>query len=577
MIKKFIKYYQPHLPLFILDFSCAFMMSGLDLFFPYIVRYIIDVILPARNFSLLLWVGAGLLLLYIVRYILEYIVNYWGHVLGVRIEYDMRRDLFDHILTLPFSYFDNTKTGHIMSRLVNDLNHISELAHHGPEDLFIATITLIGSFIIMFSVNWKLTLCVFLIVISMMTFAVIKNRHMRKVFRQLRIKIANINAQVEDSISGIRVVKSFNSEPYEREKFKKGNMDFRRSKEDAYKVMAHFFAGIIFFSNIINLTVVVLGGIFIYYGQLTVGELAGFILYVSMFFRPIRRITFLMEMYQKGMAGFSRFMEVMNTKPDIVDDENAIELGRVKGEIIFDNVTFSYNNKQNVLKDISLHIKPGETIAIIGPSGAGKTTLCSLIPRFYEVEQGNIKIDGIDIRKITQKSLRENIGIVHQDVFLFSGSIKENIAYAKVNATDEEIVEAARKANAHDFIMLLEKGYDTYIGERGVKLSGGQKQRISIARIFLKNPPILILDEATSSLDSETEKIIQEALFNLARNRTTLIIAHRLTTIRNADRIIVLTDEGIVEEGRHEYLLKKEGVYAKLYRTQFEGFIPDGR
>ncbi|MBB6214343.1 ATP-binding cassette subfamily B protein [Anaerosolibacter carboniphilus] len=575
MLKRFSKYYRAHLPLFFLDFSCAFVMAGMDLVFPIVVRQMVDELLPQRNLPVILWAGVGLFVLYIARALLNYIVDYYGHVLGVRMEYDMRKDLFDHIHKLSFTYFDNTKTGHIMSRLVNDLNEISELAHHGPEDLFITAVTLIGSFIILATIHWPLALIVFALIPLMLWFAISKNKTMQSSFRDMRLKVADINAQVEDSISGVRVVKSFTNEWYEKEKFEEGNANFRKSRENAFKVMGHFFSGINFFSNIISLAVIIFGGIFYYYGQLTMGELVGFLLYISMFLQPIRRITAFVENYQKGMAGFHRFVETMDIDPDIKDDADAKAVGRVKGKINFNNVTFSYNNKATVLENISLEIQPGETVAFVGPSGGGKTTLCSLIPRFYEITDGKIEIDNMNIQKITQRSLRENIGIVQQDVFLFSGTVKENIAYGKIGATDEEIMEAAQRANAHAFIMALENGYDTYIGERGVKLSGGQKQRISIARIFLKNPPILILDEATSALDNETEKVIQESLFHLAENRTTLVIAHRLATIRRADRIMVLTDEGVIEEGSHDQLMLKDGIYARLYRAQFDGFIPD--
>lgn len=575
MLKRFVKYYRPHLPLFILDFSCAFAIAGLDLVFPVAVQWIIDQIFPQHDLALLARICAGLLGLYLLRALLQYIVDYWGHVLGVRMEYDMRQDLFDHIQKLSFRYFDKTKTGHIMSRLVNDLNEISELAHHGPEDLFIATVTLTGAFIIMMMLNWKLALLVFLPIPAMIWFAVSKNKEMQTTFRNVRLKVADINARVEDSISGVRVVKSFTNEWYEKEKFERDNLNFRRSKQKSFRVMAQFFSGINLFSNLISLIVLFFGGYFIYRGELTLGVLVGFLLYVNMFLQPIRRISVLVETYQRGMAGFHRFVETLQIEPEIVDHKEARPAGRLKGEIVFDNVTFSYNRDKNILEDISLRIAPGETVALVGPSGAGKTTLCNLIPRFYDLQKGSIKIDGIDIRDFTQRSLRQNIGIVQQDVFLFTGTIRENIAYGKIETTDEEIVAAAKQANAHDFIMELEKGYDTYTGERGVMLSGGQRQRIAIARIFLKNPPILILDEATSALDSETEAMIQEALSELSQDRSTLVIAHRLATVRRAHRIIVLTDDGIVEEGTHAQLLKKNGYYARLYRAQFDGFIPD--
>ncbi|HHX87219.1 MAG TPA: ABC transporter ATP-binding protein [Firmicutes bacterium] len=575
MLKRFIKYYRPHLKLFLVDFGCAFLMASLDLVFPVAVQWIIDRILPQQDIVLFFRICAGLLALYLLRALLEYIVDYWGHVLGVRMEYDMRQDLFDHIQKLSFRYFDNTKTGHIMSRLVNDLNEISELAHHGPEDLFIAAVTLSGAFIIMLTINWQLTLLTFMLVPVMICFAVVKNRQMQHTFRDLRLKVADINARVEDSISGVRVVKSFTNEGYEMEKFKRDNLNFRCSKQKAYRVMAQFFSGVNLFSNLINLMVVFCGGYFVYRGQITIGTLVGFLLYVAMFLQPIRRISVLVETYQRGMAGFLRFVETLEIEPEIVDKREAHQADCLKGEIVFDRVTFSYNRDKNIFKDISLRIAPGETVALVGPSGAGKTTLCNLIPRFYDIQAGSIRIDGIDIRDFQQRSLRQNIGIVQQDVFLFTGSIRENIAYGKIDTTDEEIMDAAVKANAHQFIMELEKGYDTFAGERGVMLSGGQRQRIAIARIFLKNPPILILDEATSALDSETEAMIQEALFELSRDRSTLVIAHRLATVRRAHRIIVLTDDGIVEEGTHDELLEKEGYYARLYRAQFDGFIPD--
>ena len=575
MLKHFIRYYKPHMPLFILDFGCAFVMAIMDLVFPMVVTTMIDKVFPSKNLKIIMWTGIGMLLLYIIRAVLQYIVDYWGHVLGVRLEYDMRKDLFEHLHKLSFTYFDNTKTGHIMSRLVNDLNEISELAHHGPEDLFIVTVTLIGSFIIMALVHLPLTLITFSVVPIILIFTVLTNKKMQKAFRDLRVEMGEINSQVEDSISGVRVVKSFTNESYEEKKFEIGNNNFKDSKENTFKVMASFFSGINFFSNFIHLIVLIFGGLFIYKDSMSTGELVGFLLYVSMFLQPIRKLSILVENYQKGMAGFHRFWETLQLVPEIIDSPNAIDITNVEGNISFENVTFSYNNKESVLENISFSIHPGETLAIVGPSGGGKTTLCSLIPRFYEVDKGVISIDNKDIKEVTQRSLRKNIGIVQQDVFLFSGTVRENIAYGDINASHDQIVEAAKKANAHEFIMNLENGYDTYIGERGVMLSGGQKQRLSIARIFLKNPPILILDEATSALDNETERVIQESLQELSKDRTTLIIAHRLATIKNADRIMVLTDEGIVEEGSHGALLKKDGVYTRLYKAQFKGNIVD--
>ncbi|MEJ8553884.1 ABC transporter ATP-binding protein [Tepidibacter sp. Z1-5] len=570
MIREFIKYYKPHRALFTLDFTCAFIMSLMNLVFPVLTKKIIDDLLPSGNIQRIIYFGILLLTLYIVRAILQFIVDYWGHTLGVRIEYDMRRKLFKHINKLSFSYFDNVKTGQIMSRLVNDLNQISELAHHGPEDLFIAFVTLAGSFCIMITLNVKMTLVIFSIMPIMLTFTIIKNRELKKSFRDLRVKIGEINAQAEDSISGIRVVKAFNNEEYEEYKFDLGNKSFKETKQKSYKVLGQFFSGITFFSNIINLVVLMYGSYLIYNNEFTIGDLIGFLLYVSMFLQPIRKITTLIENYQRGMAGFARFMEVMEIKTEIQEKQDAINIDKLKGNIEFEDVGFGYNNNKSILTGINMSVKSGETIAIVGPSGAGKTTLLRLIPRFYEVSNGVIKIDSVNIKDMKIRDLRKNIGVVEQDVFLFSGTIKENILYGKYDATDEEIIEASKKANAHEFIINLENGYDTYIGQRGVRLSGGQKQRIAITRIFLKNPPILILDEATSALDTQTERIIQKSLYDLSRNRTTLVIAHRLTTIKNADKIIVLTNDGITECGSHDELIDREGIYSDLYKLQFE-------
>lgn len=570
MLKKFIQYYKPHKGLFILDFSCAFLISIIDLISPMVAKNIVDNVIPSKNLKLLMIIGIVLLTIYVLRSIFQYIVDYWGHMLGVRMEYDMREDLFSHISKLPFSYFDNNKTGQIMSRLVNDLNEIAELAHHGPEDLFIAAITLIGSFAIMMTLNAKLALSILIIIPFMLYFGINKNKFMRKSFRELRSKLGDINSQAEDSISGIRVVKAFNNEQYEQKKFRIGNLNFKKAKEDSYKAMAEFFSGITFFSNFINLIILVYGGYLITINDLTIGDLVGFLLYISLFLQPIRKISNLIESYQKGMASFSRFIEIMNVNPSIKDSKNAINIENVKGDIKFEHVNFSYEGKKEVLSDINLHIKPNETVAFVGASGVGKTTLCNLIPRFYEVISGSIKIDNIDIKDIYIKSLRNNIGVVQQDVFLFYGTIKENIAYGNINASDEEVIKAAKNANAHEFIISLENGYDSYIGERGVKLSGGQKQRIAIARMFLRNPKILILDEATSALDNKTEQIIQKSLHDLSKDRTTLVVAHRLATIKNADRIVVLDKDKISEVGKHEELINKKGIYASLYESQFK-------
>ncbi len=570
MIRKFISYYKPHKKLFFIDMFFAFLISAIDLVFPMVSREIVNNIIPNRQLDLLIKWSVVLMVLFIIRYIGDYIVAYWGHVLGVYIEYDMRKELFAHLQTLPFSYYDNTKTGHIMSRLVNDLRDVVELAHHGPEDLFISIVMLIGSFILLLRIEWRLTLIVFSFIPLILFFTMSKRVKMENAFRKLRSKLSDINAYLENSISGIRVVKAFTNERYEIKRFNKNNEQYKDARKETYKSMAEFLSGINITTDVLNLVVISIGGYFAYRGLITVGDLLAYTMFISYFTQPIRRMANLMQQLQEGMTGFERFVEVMNIKPDIVDKENAVELKDVKGHIQFKDVSFSYNNGgKQVLKDINIDIKPGKTVALVGPSGAGKTTLCHLIPRFYDIDSGAILIDGIDIRDIKLASLRKNIGIVQQDVFLFTGTIKENIAYGDPTKSDEEIIEAAKKASIHDFIMTLPNGYDTNIGEKGVKLSGGQKQRISIARVFLKNPPILILDEATSSLDNQTEILIQKSLDELAKGRTTLVIAHRLSTIKNADEIIVLTNNGIEERGSHEELLAKGGIYKELYESQF--------
>ncbi|HSH36753.1 ABC transporter ATP-binding protein [Schnuerera sp.] len=574
MLRKFISYYKPHKKLFFIDMFFAFLISAFDLVFPMVSRNIVNEIVPAGRIDLLVRWTIALLILFVFRYISYYIVSYWGHVLGVYIEHDMRRDLFTHLQTLPFSYYDNTKTGHIMSRLVNDLRDITELAHHGPEDLFISLVMLVGSFILLVRIEWRLTLIIFSFIPIVILFAMLKRKKMRDAFRQVRKKIANVNAQLENSISGVRVAKSFTNEAYEIEKFDDGNYQFREARKSSYKAMAEFVAGIGLMTNILNLIVISAGGYFVYRQLINLGDLLAYTLYVNFFMQPIRRLADFMQQYQDGMTGFERFMEIMNIKPDIIDKEDAVELNNVKGDIKFNNVSFSYTNGEDrVLSNLNLDIEAGKTVAIVGPSGAGKTTLCHLIPRFYDISQGEILIDGKDIRDITLKSLRKNIGLVQQDVFLFTGTIMDNISYGDPTKSEEDIIEAAKKARIHDFIMTLPNGYSTYIGEKGVKLSGGQKQRISVARLFLKDPPILILDEATSALDNETEILIQESLEELAKGRTSLIIAHRLSTIKNADEILVLTNEGIEEKGSHEELLEIDALYAKLYKSQFKELV----
>jgi ATP-binding cassette subfamily B protein len=575
LIRDFVSYYKPHYKLFILDISCALIIALIDLFFPMLTREVIGTVLPAGQMRIFWLFVAAMLLMYIIRTGLQYVVQYWGHILGVRIEYDMRRDLFSHLQTLPFRFYDKNRTGHLMSRMVNDLNEIAELAHHGPEDLFLSVIMLVGSFFMLMMVEWRLAIIVYLLVPVMTWFAFKYRKLMNQSFRDMRVKLADVNAQLESSISGIRVSKSFTNEEYEKEKFGEGNKRFRSSKYTAYKYMAIFHTGIEYFSHMLNVVVVAVGGFFIYRQWMEVADLLAFIMYVGVFLQPIRRLTNFMQQFESGITGIERFAEIMEVQSDITDAPDAIELKDVCGDIVFENVSFSYDGNEKVLQNINITIPAGQSIALVGPSGGGKTTLCHLIPRFYEVMEGKIKIDGRDIRDYTIKSLRSNIGLVQQDIFLFAGTIRENIRYGRIDATDEEIEEAARKANIHDFIVGLPDGYDTQVGERGLRLSGGQKQRISIARVFLKNPPILLLDEATSALDNETEIKIQRALEQLSHGRTSLIIAHRLSTIKNADRILVLTEEGVVEQGTHEELMMKNGIYSKLYQSQFKDYVTD--
>ena len=552
----------------------ALMISVFDLIFPIFTKNMVNEIIPNGRMDLLLKWTIIMMFLFVLRYISNYIVSYWGHVLGVRIEHDMRSEMFSHLQTLPFSYYDNNKTGHIMSRIVNDLRDITELAHHGPEDLFISAVMLIGSFVVLIRIEWRLTLVLFSFIPLIVAFIISKRNRMSSSFRKVREKIADVNSQLENSISGVRVAKSFTNEEFEIEKFNEGNMHFSNSRKEAYKVMAEFASGIGIMSSILNLLVISLGGFFVYKDIIDFGDLFAFTLYVNFFMQPIRRLADFAQQYQDGMTGFERFTEIMDIEPDIVDKENALSLEKVVGDIKFKDVSFSYSNGDDyVLSNLNLSIDSGKTVALVGPSGAGKTTLCHLIPRFYEIESGSILLDGLDIRDLKIKDLRKNIGLVQQDVFLFTGTVRDNIMYGDANASDEEIVEAAKKASIHDFIMTLPNKYDTFIGEKGVMLSGGQKQRISIARLFLKNPSILILDEATSALDNETEIIIQNSLEELSKGRTTLIIAHRLSTIKNADEILVLTEEGVVESGSHEALLEKDEIYAGLYKSQFRDLI----
>ncbi|MCY6354180.1 ABC transporter ATP-binding protein [Clostridium sp. ZS2-4] len=572
-LEKFISYYKPYKKMFFMDMFCALILSVIDLSFPIIVKYLLnDIYLKDTNVILkyAIIIGIFMLFMYVIRFFSQYYITSWGHIMGAKMEADMREDIFSHLQKLSFSYYDNNTTGKLMSRVVTDLFDISELAHHGPEDVFISILKIVGSFILLLNINVKITLILFAITLVMIYFSYFYNKRMRYIFKENRAKIANVNAQIQDSLSGIRVVKSFTNENVERIKFNEGNKEFLDTKEKSYYLMGRFFSMNGFFQGMLYLSVVVFGGIFISTGAINVSDLVVYILYINIFLNPIEKLVNFTEQYQKGISGFERFLEIMNTDPDIKDKKGAVEIKDVKGKIEFKNVSFSYDNKNSILNNINMNVECGKTVAVVGPSGSGKTTFCNIIPRFYEIYEGMVTIDGIDIKDIKLKSLRRNIGIVQQDVYIFGGTIRDNIAYGDSNASEEDIIKAAKKANAHEFIMELENGYDTYVGERGVKLSGGQKQRISIARVFLKNPPILILDEATSALDNESERYIQKSLERLSQNRTTIVIAHRLSTIKNADEIVVLTQEGIKETGTHDELLLKDGVYAKLYNMQFE-------
>lgn len=575
IINRFIKYYKPHKKLFFVDMFCALLVASVDLAFPMLSKIALQEYLPKEDIRPFVIFIFALFIMQILRAIFQYIVDYWGHILGVRMEYDMRKDLFEHLQSLSFRFYDKNRTGHIMSRMINDLNEMTELAHHGPEDLFLSMIMLIGSFFALLIIQWKLALTVYIFIPILVWFVIKQRGKMSKSFKQVKKKIAVVNAQLESSISGIRVSKAFANEDFEIEKFNEGNLKFRISKNAAYKNLAVFMCGVHFVTNILNVVVLGMGGFLIYKGEMDYADLIAFTLYVNSFLMPIRRLSNFVQQFESGMTGFERFVEIMEEKSLITDKEGAINLSQVKGDISFDNVSFSYNNHEKVLKDINLDIKAGKTLALVGPSGGGKTTLCHLIPRFYDIDKGIIKIDNVNIKDMKIKSLRSNIGLVSQDVFLFAGTIKDNILYGRINASDEEIVEAAKNAEIHDFITSLPEGYNTDVGERGLRLSGGQKQRISIARVFLKNPKILILDEATSALDNETEIKIQRALEKLSKGRTTIVIAHRLSTIKNADEIVVITEDGIKEQGAHEELLNKKGIYEKLYNAQFKGYIPD--
>ena len=574
MLLRFFRYYSPYKQLFFLDFGCAIVAGLLELGFPIAVKLFVDNLLPDRNWGLIAATAGLLLAVYLFNTALMAVVNYWGHALGISIETDMRRQAFDHIQKLSFRYFDNNKTGHLITHVTKDLEEVGEIAHHGPEDLFIAIMTFIGAFILMFTVHWELALLTTAIV-PFMTWLVSRyGAKMTLNWRDLFRQVGEFNTRVHESVGGIRVVKAFANEDHERDLFARNNEGYRATKLNAYAYMTASITLSYFSTRFVQLVVMIAGTWFVISGELSYGGFVGFLLLVNVFFRPIDKITSVLESYPKGIAGFKRFTQLIDTAPDIADRANAITVDHLAGNIVYKNVSFGYTADGKVLDGLDLSIAAGETIAFVGPSGAGKTTICSLLPRFYEVDSGSILIDGIDIRDMTQKSLRSQIGIVAQDVFLFGGTIRDNIAYGRLGADDEAIIDALRQAALDEFVLSLPNGLDTVVGERGVKLSGGQKQRLAIARIFLKNPPILILDEATSALDSATEYAIQQSLSALSKGRTTLVVAHRLATIRNADRIIVVGTSGIVEQGTHSQLLAREGGYARLHQAQFGASAP---
>ncbi|MBP1907596.1 ATP-binding cassette subfamily B protein [Paenibacillus turicensis] len=569
LLRRFFEYYRPYKWLFIIDFTCAIFAALLELVFPLAINKVIDDLLPQGNWKTILYACIILLTIYLFSAFLNFVVTYWGHKLGISIESDMRKKLFDRVQKLSFRFFDNTKTGHLVSRMTNDLMDIGEIAHHGPEDLFIAIMTLTGAFGIMLGINWKLAVLTFIIVPLMIYLSLYFSRKMSKAFNKMFADIADYNARVENNVSGIRVVQAFANENHEIEKFAVNNERFRLTKLLTYRIMAWNASVSFILMRFVNLFVLVCGTWFVIQKEMSYGEFVAFVMLSNIFLGPIKQINSVIETYPKGIAGFKRYLELLETEPDVADAPNAKTITNIKGNISYKDVTFGYENKDKILKDLNLDINAGETVALVGPSGAGKTTLCSLLPRFYDVDEGAIQIDGIDVRDLTLESLRTHIGIVQQDVFLFDGTIRENIAYGDLNASEEAIWEAARRAQLEELILEYPEGLDTMIGERGVKLSGGQKQRLSIARMFLKNPPILILDEATSALDTETEAAIQLALSELSKGRTTLVIAHRLATIKDADRIVVVAEQGVLEEGTHEQLLKLDGTYSRLHRAQF--------
>ena len=571
LFRRFVRYYKPHKKLFIIDMVCAFIISVFNLVYPFVTKEIINNYVPHKMLDMLLVGTFCLLAFYIIKAFLNFVLQYWGHLVGVRMQADMRSQLFEHLQKLPFSYFDNNKTGVIMSRMTNDLFEISELAHHGPEDLFLSAVTIVGAFIVLCFINPYLALITFAFIPFIVIYVALMRKRMSKAFSEMRVVQGEINADIESAVSGVRVSRAYGASAHEREKFERGNASFVKAKSKQYRVMGEFFSSATFFLDLLYFVVLLAGGLFFYYGQIDAGEFTAFVLYISTLIAPIRTLANIYEQIQNGATGFKRFCEIMDIPPE-EEAKNAIEAGTLKGEIVFDNVTFGYEAEDGkaVVRNFSMTVPAGKTIALVGPSGGGKTTICHLIPRFYEIDDGRITVDGYDIRDLSRRSLRNNIGLVQQDVFLFNGTIKENISYGNFDASDEEIIEAAKKANIHDYVSELPEGYETCVGERGVKLSGGQKQRISIARAFLKNPPILILDEATSALDNATEMLIQDSLNKLSEGRTTIVVAHRLSTVKNADEIIVVTKNGVEERGTHDELLNKGGIYKNLYDYQFK-------
>ena len=568
MLKRFIKYYGPHKKMFALDMLASFLISVIGMCYPIITREMLNTFIPEKQVDMIVFWGIGLFVLYFIRMLLRYFVQYYGHVIGVKMQASMRSDMFKKLQTLPFSYYDEHETGKIMSRMTNDLMDVSELAHHGPENLFISGVMIIGSFIYLCTINWILTLIIFACIPFLLIISTSLRKKMSQAFMESRKSVAVINASLESSISGIRVTKAFTNSKKEVEKFEVGNNDFVEARKKSYKAMGQFHSSTSFITDVFNVVVLIAGGLFLYAEKINFADYSAFIVSINVFISPVATLIGFMEQFQNGMTGFSRFIEIMDEKPEL-EKEDAIELKDVIGEIEFKDVSFKYNESRDILNHVNLKIKAGEKLALVGSSGGGKTTICHLIPNFYRIESGEILIDGKNIDNFTFESLRRNIGIVQQDVFLFNGSIMENILYGRLDATYKEVVEAAKKANIHDYVMTLPNKYDTQIGERGVKLSGGQKQRLSIARVFLKNPAILILDEATSALDNTTEILIQEALDSLCLGRTTIVVAHRLSTIKNANEIAVIDNGEVIEKGTHKELLSKEGIYQKLYNLQF--------